>query len=551
MRVTLPPVGRWVRRAIIAASIGCWAGFAVAQNPLVLVCARDARDGAPLPGAHIRLIAEDVDLEADAGREGCAWLAGAFPVVSEDLPALPAGIETGAIYPNPAGERAWLPVRSDRAGAAELHLFDVLGRDVWRRNTSLAAGEQALEIPTASLARGVYMVRLVAPGGTRSETVIVGNASNTAPSAPGASKWEARSMAAVDEVRIEISRDGYLPAVETRVLRNFERIERSLLKNSDAPVPLIDMEGMAYRGFEGGLYPGATNTAPEAHRLAGLEAARSIEPLNTQGRPDPNGVYILISIGMSNTTDEFCGVADPNEPCKLGTFMHAASVDPDVNHDTFVLIDGADPGKTAEKWVSPELADYNRILDEELTPFGYTEKQVQIAWIKLANAPPTGTLPDSEADAYRLKEQYGQIGRSMKARYPNLKMIFFSSRIYGGYATTDRNPEPFAYEQGFAVKWIIEAQIQQMAADGAEIDPIAGDLDYTSGVAPWVGWGPYLWADGTTPRSDGLVWLREDLKDDGVHPAKPGIQKVAGLLMDFFKTSEFSACWFLAGAECR
>jgi hypothetical protein len=443
---------------------------------------------------------------------------------------------------------------SDRAQTAYIQFFDILGREAApAEHAVLAAGDQAVALPTSELRRGVYFVRVTTAAGVHVRSLVRGDgATDQGPVIPMAfSAGESHAVAVVPEegaVRIEIERGGFVTAVVERVVRNNETIRRALLKITEDTVPLIDMKGLAYLGFEGGLYPGGTNAIPEAHLQAGLVAARSIEPLDKNGRPSPNGVYILTSIGMSNTSDEFCGVANPNDPCKIGTFISEASLDAAVNDQTFVMIDGADPGKTAEKWTSPELSDYNRILDEELTPFGYSEKQVQIAWIKLANAPPTGTLPDPGADAYRLQEQFGQIARAMKQRYPNLKMIFFSSRIYGGYAITDRNPEPFAYEQAFAIKWTVAAQIRQR--ETGEIDRISGDLNPET-VAPWIGWGPYMWANGASPRSDGLVWLREDLKEDGVHPAKPGIEKVAGILLNFFKTSPLTSCWFLAGQECQ
>jgi hypothetical protein len=144
----------------------------------------------------------------------------------------------------------------------------------------------------------------------------------------------------------------------------------------------------------------------------------------------------------------------------------------------------------------------------------------------------------------------GDIVRTLKARYPNLQMVFLSSRTYAGYAQRDLSPEPYAYETGFAVKWLIEAQIRQMASGSAS--PLVGDLNYDS-AAPWLAWGPYLWADGDTPRQeDGLVWLPEDFgAEDGTHPSVLGREKVARLLLDFFKTSPFTGCWFLADGVCQ
>jgi len=48
---------------------------------------------------------------------------------------------------------------------------------------------------------------------------------------------------------------------------------------------------------------------------------------------------------------------------------------------------------------------------------------------------------------------------------------FLSSRIYAGYATTLLNPEPYAFESGFSVQRLVQAQIKQMA--DRQIDPIA------------------------------------------------------------------------------
>jgi hypothetical protein len=59
-------------------------------------------------------------------------------------------------------------------------------------------------------------------------------------------------------------------------------------------------------------------------------------------------------------------------------------------------------------------------------------------------------------------------------------------------------------------------------------------------------WGPYLWADGVKGRkTDRLVWERADLGADGTHPSPKGQQKVAALLLDFFKSDPTAKGWFL------
>ncbi len=308
-------------------------------------------------------------------------------------------------------------------------------------------------------------------------------------------------------------------------------------------VPLTDM-GRTYKGFSGGLYPDAANEMPTDHETAGIDKAGRIVPRDTAGAPDPSGKYVLVSIGMSNTTQEFCG----GTPCGPGTFMAQAAADPSVNHGTLAIVDGAAGGQTADTWDSPADLNYDRVRDTRLAPRGLTEAQVQVAWVKVANAGPTVSLPAANADAYRLVTQTGNIVRALKVRYPNLQQVYLSSRIYAGYATTPLNPEPYAYESGFAAKWVIEAQIDQMR--GGPPDPRAGDLDYATGPGTWIAWAAYLWADGPNPRFDGLTWQPGDLAADGTHPSTAGRTKVGTLLLAFFKQSDHTRCWFVVGGAC-
>jgi hypothetical protein len=307
------------------------------------------------------------------------------------------------------------------------------------------------------------------------------------------------------------------------------------------PIPLIDMSTGSYFDFNGGLYLNGNNQIPPPHSQVGLVRANLIQPLNAAGNPSPTGKYVLLSIGMSNTAHEF-GETGTDQPW---TFIGKVGSDPAVNHTSLVLINGAASGQDAPDWESSAAFNYDRIRDSELAPNGLTENQVQIVWLKVANGDASShpSLPAPDADAYVLMTRMGNILRALNSRYPNLQQVFISSRIYAGYAGDEPlNPEPYAYESGFAVKWLIEAQIRQMAS--GQIDEWAGNLNYNT-AAPWIAWGPYTWANGPNPRSDGLVWLPEDFADDGIHPSLDGRRKVANMLLSFFKNSLLTQEWFL------
>ena len=300
--------------------------------------------------------------------------------------------------------------------------------------------------------------------------------------------------------------------------------------------PLDQLGTGTYLGtFQGGLYENGSNAIPPDHLAAGLAHAANVVPRDADGKPSPAGKIVMVSIGMSNTTQEFCSASNA-APCTAWSFVGQASRDPAVNHVTLVLVNGAAGGKSAQFWEQPSEPDYDRVRDTDLAPRGLTEAQVQVAWVKVANPGPAVSLPSSKADAYRLETQMGNIARALKVRYPNMRLAYFSSRIYAGYATTNLNPEPYAYESGFAVKWVVDAQVEQRRA-GHVLDALAGDLG--DGVAPWIVWGPYLWSPAWTPA---------DYQSDGTHPSQSGQQKVGTALLQFFKSDPTAARWFLTPA---
>jgi hypothetical protein len=332
------------------------------------------------------------------------------------------------------------------------------------------------------------------------------------------------------EVTLTVEREGDEPIIQAIRLgrRNAAADKSAPMPHVDTSklVPLTELGQRMYQGFSGGLYPGGKNECPRDHEVAGLALAKQVQPLDTEGRPSPDGKIILLSVGMSNTTQEF------------STFKALADPSPQKN-PRLVLVDSAQGGMTAAAIQNPEDQGsgtrYWATVDERLTAANVTRAQVQAAWIKEADAGPTQGFPGY---AHKLQGELQRIVQLMHARFPNLKLVYLSSRIYGGYARTPLNPEPYAYESGFAVKWLIEQQLRG--------DPEMNDHPTRGPVkAPWLSWGPYLWANGMKKRANGLFYAESDFGGDGTHPSAAGRRKVAEQLWTFFSTDPTARTWFM------
>lgn len=287
-------------------------------------------------------------------------------------------------------------------------------------------------------------------------------------------------------------------------------------------VPITDLGAGFYQGVQGGLYPGGSNLRPAAHEAAGIAIANAIAPLDTLGAPDPaNGRVVFVSIGFSNCTQEF------------SAFVPKSDADP-VRKPDVRTIDCAEGGQTSQILAQPTSAYWDTVLTR-LRGHGSSPRQVQVVWLKDANANPTDGFA-----AYRdsVAEQFFRIVQILKQKLPNVRLCYFTSRIYAGYASTTLNPEPYAYENAFSVKQVIA---RQLSGDPAlNFDAVQGPV-----VAPWLSWGPYLWADGLTPRSDGLTWACSELNvSDGTHPSASGRAKVADSLLAFVRRDVTTAPWY-------
>jgi hypothetical protein len=293
-------------------------------------------------------------------------------------------------------------------------------------------------------------------------------------------------------------------------------------------VALTDLGTGTYLGSEGGLYLNGSNVMPSSHDADGVAFAQSIQPLDANGNPDPNGKYALMSMGMSVTFDTFL------------KFVQNSTADPSVNK-SLVFVPAAQPRLGAVDWANINSAAWTDTFNYFLPQSGVTAQQVVAAWVESVDANPHGAFP---GDMATLQSEYETAAQLLHTEFPNLKLAFFSSREYGAYENGlphGGDKEPFAYQSAFAVRGMIQDQLNGVAAMNykSAIGPV---------VAPWVAWGPYLWADGLIARGDGLVWPCYYFESDGQHPSSKtgGSEQDANMLLNFLKTDDAAAPWFLA-----
>jgi len=301
--------------------------------------------------------------------------------------------------------------------------------------------------------------------------------------------------------------------------------------------PLPELGYRPYQGYPTGLYPNYANNRPPAHLAAAMElATNGIVPRDASGNFNTNtGKIVLLSIGMSNTTQEFAS-GDRQTSDRRRAFKYRADIDLAKNPQ-LVIVDGAQGGQDATRWTNLAATTWSTVTTR-LQNAGVTTQQVQVAWIKqsLQNITNYGVFP---AHAQELERDLEIIARNLKLLFPNIQLAYVSSRTRC-YSTNSpaTNPEPYSWQVGFSTKWMIEKQIN--GAPELNFDPARGPV-----VSPLLSWGPYLWVDGLEPRSDGLIWECGDVVLDFTHPSSNGVYKVASQLLAFFKTDPTATPWFL------
>jgi hypothetical protein len=288
------------------------------------------------------------------------------------------------------------------------------------------------------------------------------------------------------------------------------------------PTPLNDLTGM-YMGQDGGLYGGGRNQPDPLFAAAVSGELARIVPRDARGVASPTGRIGLVALGQSTTRMYFS---------TFEAFVRANA--PKLNRIT--TVNAGQDGNVLQTWAGsdgPWATTVRRVQS-----VGLSNAQVQVAWLQMAQIYPVQQGDFAQRTASFDARLHAVLVRA-KQLFPNLRLVLLSSSMSTEYAGHTVLPEPYAYEDAFAVRAAVE---QQAAGDPRwNWNPARGKP-----VSPVLLWGPYVWAT-RQPRSDGFSWTPGDTYD-GVHPTARGANKIASLLYRQLAGDPLERTWFLRPA---
>jgi hypothetical protein len=269
-----------------------------------------------------------------------------------------------------------------------------------------------------------------------------------------------------------------------------------------------------------GLYTDGRNQPPDDYLTWGLQLADTITKVDADGSPVATGGKLVVAAlnGMSNANQEMKAFIalfrQKYGLTKRLTFFNGNRGSWDLSR---IISDPNGYWHNSRGGIMPRLAKL------KISPM-----QVQVAWMK--NSVRGLNLPE-QASADLMQEMWDEAIARTLTYFPNIKLILMSSAMYSGYAAKPiPRKEPQAFYEGIGVRQLVEQHI----------------TTHRQGQnTPFVAWGPYMWADGDRPRSDGLRWLRSDFETDGVHPGPGAEKKWAEAMLKYMENNPLTRGWFL------
>jgi len=316
--------------------------------------------------------------------------------------------------------------------------------------------------------------------------------------------------------------------IELNTVSNTVSASIGALQTDTIKIPLTDMGSRTYMGYEGYLYPNATNT-PSGQYAEDLKTfALSIAPLDSFGVVNTKkGKIGFIAIGAST-----CGIM-------MNGLIEKTQNNP-LTNPYLRLATCVSGGASINEIMNPN-DPYWGVAMSKLKQRGLNFRQVQVVYIETDDSTKDRSFP---VRPLRSKDFYGQATRVLKIKFPNIKLVYLTGRtttfIKPKPKIMNVNAEPDPYYNGWACKFLIQDQI-----NGLPNLAYKGD----SAVAPMITWGWYEWADGTNiPRNDGFTWT-VDKTSDGLHANEEGADELTDYFQDFLLTDPVAKTWYAKKQE--
>ena len=276
-------------------------------------------------------------------------------------------------------------------------------------------------------------------------------------------------------------------------------------------IPINDPDQFIFEGLYSGLYPWGNSLINNQYKTDYINICKSIGNINTIGKNEVEENIIILSLGPSNPHKIFDGIntAEYND-ANFGEnirFVNGAIGGIDFNDILNI---------TGPYWLQ---------VDSILQSQNISASEVQVIFCiedDLLNHDTT------IARAFELKENYIQLLEQIRLKYPNCVLFLAGDKGYNNYSNEERFSEPKGYLNGWAIKLLVE-------------DYINGNLpEY-----PFINWLDYYWADGDTPRWDGLTYhLSDFIGPDYIHLTTEKAQELGLATHEKLKSDQGALYWY-------
>jgi len=299
-------------------------------------------------------------------------------------------------------------------------------------------------------------------------------------------------------------------------------LKSSEQNNVKAPVtiPLNDLGISQYNGYTGGLYPNGLNTPSGTYAADLLSTCSNIIPIDSFGVPNATkGYVIFISMGASTGGKN------------MTTLISKTNGNPLVNPRLKIMNGNQPAGEAPINFMIDPNSAYWQHVGQVLSLHKSSYRQVQIIYLESDDSARTVKFPDRPNV---IKTDLEAAFRTMKAKCPNLKVVYVLGRTKTFNYGPPWNTEPSPYHFGWACKWAIEDQINGVAGT---------QYKGSNTIAPMVTWGFYQWADSLARKTDNFYWRRSE-SSDGLHANTVGQDTLSTRFQKFLLTDPYAKLWY-------